>query len=947
MSPPCISVFPRVLGIAFVLLFFTGLSFLPAKGAEPATEIHYLSGKGTSDAVLWDFLCTEGRKSGQWTKIRVPSCWEQEGFGTYVYGRTVSKPPQSNETGKYRTTFRAPADWAGRVVRLVFEGAMTDTEAWVNGKSTGPLHQGGFYQFKYDITSLLRMDGENTLEVSVRRDSANESIDRAERWGDYWNFSGLFRPVYLEILPAQFIDRVAIDAKATGAIETDVFLSAPLRQGFRVTAQIEDRQGAPVGEPFSAAVPDGADHVRLSGKANAPALWTAETPHLYHLRITLEGQAAPIHVINPRFGFRTIEVRAGDGFYLNGKRIVLKGTNRHCFWPDTGRTIDPEMSYADVRLLQEMNMNAVRMSHYPPDQHFLEACDELGLYVLDEIAGWQNSYDTPTGRRIIGETVRRDVNHPCVLFWDNGNEGGWNRENDDEFAKWDPQQRHVLHPWELFRGVTTRHYRKYPEHVKLLEGPDIYMPTEFLHGLYDGGIGAGMYDYWQKMKTSRFSGGGFFWALVDEGVARSDRHGQIDNAGNLAPDGIVGPYREKKGSFFTVKELWSPIQVSLGDMLPADFSGLLVVENAYSFTNLSACQFAASLARFGEQSGKVSTTTHWTENVAGPAIEPGATGPLKLPLPSDWRDSDVLYLTAKDPSGRELWTWSWLLHSAEKTAAKLIRQRPAVEKPKLSQDGTVTKVNVGDLELRFNRESGFLVSVRKGRRELPLAEGPRLAAYRRNGRSFADLSGSATLSKFDAREDGDHVVIEAHYTQGLKLARWEIGATGVVTLSYEYHYDGTVDLLGIHFTLPEVSVTTIRWLGKGPYRVWQNRLHGTKYDIWSNEYTTSVPGELYHYPEFTGYFRDWRWARIGTPDGPFSLFALNAGSYLGLLKPSDGRAGLYSLPDVGLAVLDVIPAMRNKFHLAEETGPSGQPAEVSGTHRGAVQFLFEGESSAQ
>ena len=186
---------------------------------------------------------------------------------------------------------------------------------------------------------------------------------------------------------------------------------------------------------------------------SVPSDWTAETPNLYTVRVSLQQGGQSIHTVTKRFGFRTFEVCAGDGLYLNGQKIRLKGVCRHSFWPDSGRCLSKEISYADVRLIQEMNMNAVRMSHYPPDEHFLDACDELGLYVLDEPSGWQKpSYDTEIGRKLIKEMVTRDVCHPCILFWDNGNEGGWNRELDNQFAQYDPQNRTVLHPWESIHG---------------------------------------------------------------------------------------------------------------------------------------------------------------------------------------------------------------------------------------------------------------------------------------------------------------------------------------------------------------------------------------------------------------------------------------------------------------------------------------------------------------
>src|ERR1700738_1456674 len=164
-------------------MFFAALMLCPAAlGANTQTQIRYLSGTGKDDAVQWDFFCTGGRKSGLWTKIPVPSCWEQQGFGGYNYGRNRigDANPLANEQGKYRLRFSVPIDWKGEVVRLVFDGAMTDTEVWINGQPAGPIHQGSFYRFKYDVTRLLKFGGENLLEITVSKVSANESVNRAE-----------------------------------------------------------------------------------------------------------------------------------------------------------------------------------------------------------------------------------------------------------------------------------------------------------------------------------------------------------------------------------------------------------------------------------------------------------------------------------------------------------------------------------------------------------------------------------------------------------------------------------------------------------------------------------------------------------------------------------------------------------------------------------------------
>ena len=142
------------------------------------------------------------------------------------------------------------------------------------------------------------------------------------------------------------------------------------------------------------------------------------------------------------------------------------------------------------------------------------------IRVMDELGGWHGEYDTPTGVRLIEGMIERDVNHPSIIWWSNGNEKGWNTELDGEFHKYDPQKRPVIHPQGNFSGFETMHYRSYGESQNYMRLPEIFMPTEFLHGLYDGGHGAGLYDYWEMMRKHPRCIGGFLWVLADEGVKR-------------------------------------------------------------------------------------------------------------------------------------------------------------------------------------------------------------------------------------------------------------------------------------------------------------------------------------------------------------------------------------------------------------------------------------------
>src|SRR5215213_9421678 len=209
-------------------------------------EIRYLSGTDSKNTVAWDFYCTGGRNSGKWTTIQVPSHWEQQGFGAYNYGRDYKTYGRNfrfaDEQGLYKYNFTVPASWKGKEVFIVFEGSMTDTEVKINGRSAGPVHQGAFYRFKYNITDKLKFGQANLLEATVSKMSADESVNNAERLADYWVFGGIFRPVYLEAVPKQFIDHTAIDAKADGRFSMNVF-PANIKNTRSVLAEIVDARG--------------------------------------------------------------------------------------------------------------------------------------------------------------------------------------------------------------------------------------------------------------------------------------------------------------------------------------------------------------------------------------------------------------------------------------------------------------------------------------------------------------------------------------------------------------------------------------------------------------------------------------------------------------------------------------------------------------------------------
>jgi hypothetical protein len=893
------------------------------------TERLYLSGRGSDSTVLWDFMVTGGRRANGWTKIPVPSNWELQGFGSYNYGHDK---PKADEKGMYRCPFTVPEGWKDKRVFVVFEGSMMDTEVRINDQLAGPVHQGGFYRFEYDITPLLK-PGQNLLEATVSKMSANASINEAEREADYWVFGGIFRPVYLKAVPTEFIDWTAIDARADGSFAITVHVGNRASAD-RVETQLIGLDGRRLGTPFSAPL-GGASKATLTTRVSGQKNWTAETPHLYNVDALLQRGKEVLHAQRERFGFRTIEVRDGEGIFLNGSRIVLKGCNRHSFWPTTGRALNRSQCLRDVLTLKEMNMNAVRMSHYPPDVDFLELCDEYGLYVLDELAGWQKPpYDTGVGKRLVGQVVKRDVNHPSILFWDNGNEGGWNAALDDIFGLYDLQNRRVLHPWEFHGGIDTDHYENYASVQEKLQSGRIFMPTEHLHGLYDGGGGAGLDDHWRLMWGNPLTGGAFLWVYADEGVVRTDRNGEIDTDGNHAPDGILGPFHEREASFYTVREIWSPIYIETNETLPAQAASQLPVQNRYDFTNLKECRFRWRLLRYRDPWARSAGSDVLREGMAsGPDVGPHQGGALNLGLPDDWTRADGLEVTAYDPTGREVQTWRWQLRSARAVRSRIVTT--AGEAPSVRESASSIHVTAGALQLTFNKSDGSLIEVEQGAQTIPFG-GPRLAI---SGRKAA----GASEAKATVRKDADAVVIEIRGHTDFSRLEWTVLPSGWVGLRYRFSHRGDVDYMGVSFGYPESRVNHAKWLGKGPYRVWRNRIKGGGVDVWQTPFRNFKTNTRWEYPESVGYFGALSWLVLGTSDGPITVMTDDDDRFLRLYSQQSGQDPRFTamvFPEGDVSFLHAIPAVGTKFVRAENHGPQGKRFQASGDYEGTLYFFF-------
>lgn len=909
-----------------IRLFFSICLLLAYIGVRAQkTELQYLSGKDKDHTVQWEFFCSEGRNSGKWTTIQVPGHWDTQGFGGYNYGH--DRDPH-HEKGFYRYEFSVSPHWKNKEIYIVFEGSMTDTEVRINGQSAGPVHQGSFYRFKYNISSLLNFGGKNLLEVAVSKESANESVNRAERRADYWIFGGIFRPVYLEAQPKSFIERVAINAKHDGSFYMEGYTNDIDTDKYQMEARILTLDGKPVGTPIIANATEKGKFI-LNGQVSQPNVWTSETPNLYKVSVSLKEGKKTLHTYEQKFGFRTIEFKYGDGFYVNNVKVKFKGVCRHTFWPESGRASSKALAIEDVNLIKDMNMNAVRMSHYPPDQYFLDVCDSLGLYVIDELAGWQKRYDTRTARRLVKSMITRDVNHPSIVIWANGNEGGFPQDVRGDYAIHDVQKRKVIEPWSVFDGMDCRHYPKYGYTKEALtEKDNVYMPTEFLHGLHDGGHGAGLDDYWELMWKSPLSAGGFLWNLADEGVVRQDINDSIDVKGNYAPDGIVGPHHEKEGSFYAIKEIWSPIHVEV-PVLSSTFNGNVQLENRYHFTNLSQCTFTYQLVRYKDEL-KNGFAKEYTQKVVSPNLLPGQKGHLSLSLPTNWKDYDALHLTSTDPHGREIYTWTWNITSAEQIANRLmVGNKQSIS---TKETDTLLRITCGETEITFNKTNGLLEGVCHQLKSLSFSNGPRFAGV------------SANLKEMKHHSSAEGYVVETTFDKGF-CQKWIIREDGWAELDYQYTLDGEYQYAGITFSYPEDKVKGATLMANGPYHVWKNRLKGVTFGVHEKTYNNTITGQSWEYPEFKGYYSNFHAVEIDNEELPFTVLTTNKDMYLHLFTP--GRPVYYSdnvephFPNGDLSFLNAICAVGTKFSRAEQEGAQGEMSRFSNeTFKGKLYFKF-------
>ncbi len=619
-----------------------------------------------------EFWTLDEASAATWPAIRVPGDWTMQGFAV-----------EPGTAAGYLRTVTIPDSWAGRRVLLRFDGVQSAASVWVNGRPAGS-HEGGFNAFELDVTVLVRPGAPATVAVAVRNESTADELASGTQYAAY-QFGGITRKAYLMAVPELHVARLRIrtdlDIEYRDArLSVDVSLRNAGRtpaRGVDVEFALLDPDGRPVGLdraslPAGRLAPGAAADRTFEANVKAPPLWDAEHPRLHTLVVTLRSGGRTVETVARRFGFRKVEA-VWTGVFVNGLSVKVRGVNRHETHPLLGRSLTPELERRDAALFRAANVNYIRTSHYPPAEEFLDACDELGLFVECEAplvwighaanARWKTeSSDDPKYypfiERAVGEMIAFHERHPSIVFWSLANESAWG-PNWVKAKAWadalDPTRPKTFHDQAYGefnnRGSASMPVANY--HYPGPRGPELaeMFPRPLLYGEYchlncynrvelaaDPGLrdewGNGLSRMWEKMFASQTVIGGAIWSGLDDVFQLPE--GRAVGYGEWGP---LDGWRREKPEYWHLKKAYSPVRI-VPEVVAAPAAGepiRLFVENRHDFTDLSELNIEW---RRGEARGLVRM-----------ALAPGRTGVLSIPAPAGEAGGRPLRLDFRSPRG--------------------------------------------------------------------------------------------------------------------------------------------------------------------------------------------------------------------------------------------------------------------------------------------------------
>ena len=858
-----------------------------------------------------------GFEDGEWGTIPVPGMFELNGYGDPLYvnvgyawrGHFRNDPPnvptQKNYVGQYRRTFSVDNSWIGRQICLNIGSATSNVRVWINGKEIG-YSEDSKLEARFDITKAVR-EGENTIALEVMRWCAGTYLEDQ----DFWRFTGIARGVSVYTRERKRLEDVRILADMDGNLS----VAAEVTPGvFGLDVRALDAEGNPVAE-FSVPVmrkhevsEDGNVLLRGGAKVENPKLWSAEEPNLYSLEVAVRAKDGSVYesAVIP-FGFRSVEVR--DGLFLvNGKPVLIKGVDRHELSPTGGYVVSEEEMVRDIRIMKQLNVNAVRTSHYPNDPRWYALCDRYGIYVTDEadVESHGMGYGPETLARREdyraahlarnSRMVRRDFNHPCVVVWSLGNEAGYGPNFEacyDWIKAFDPsrpvqfEQAGIGGKTDIFCPM----YYTIDNCAKYLAGNPSkpLIQCEYSHAM--GNSMGNFREYWDLIRREPQYQGGYIWDFADQAVRwpvdpakygtdhiyafGGDFNDDDASDGSFNCNGIIAADRSLHPHAYEVRYQYQNIWTSLEE---GDGPLRVRVRNENFFTDLSKYRLT------------------WTLEEEGRAVLSGIVDRLDV-QPGE---SAVVALGADRPasSGKELWLTvryelkaaDGLLAAGEQVAYGQFRLCEAAPVPAAQaslpvyrQDRSEVEVLTPDGKVVFDRSIGALISWTVGGREL-LSQ-PLLPCF---GRAPIENDLGAGLDKryevwqypsfnvrsFDVAETFEGLAVTVVYEP--------VGGAGV-SVTYTVDGDGTVAgvlrmsdagglaamppmfRFGMEFAMPG-DFSTLDFFGLGPWENYADR----KSSALTGRYEQKVTDQYWYgyvRTQESGTHSDLRWLRVLDPAG--------------------------------------------------------------------------------
>ena len=918
----------------------------------------------------------------QWGKIAVPGNWQTQGYGTPIYininypfvkdrPRVTSEPPKDwtayesrNPVGQYVTFVNVTKEMLSKNLILHFGGVHSAFYLWVNGQKVG-YSQNSMSPAELDVTKYMSA-GKNKVAVEVYRWSDGSYLEDQ----DMWRLSGIFRPVQLWVRPLVHISDYQVTAvpnadysnftvnakvsicntgkKTAKDLLVQLQMDCPELYGVNVNPNHRNITNhripkLPAGDTMTVELKYHYD--------TPPRLWTAEKPWLYPFTLQLLGMkdSKDNEAFNYHFGVKKVEI-VGEVFKINGKNVKLRGVNRHDHHPKTGRYVDDATYEEDIQLMKQANINFVRTSHYPDREYLYELCDRWGIYVMDEANHETHGYGY--ANKVMGEDltfqkahvdrakslVKRDFNHPSIILWSLGNEGGvgpnieamYNKvraldstrppfyDSDRRYsAIWDDS---YLYPDDLRR-----------EAQKVSDKP--FMMREYAHAM--GNSCGNLQEYWDVIYADSSIVGAAIWDWVDQGLLKDGYYayggdfGDKPNLDAFCINGLIAPDRKPHPHYYEVQYVYQPLQfLQEGD-------SVIRIVNRDFFTQIDEYEYYCEVYHNGELvSGELARVND---------------GRFEIPYPYFPYDDPELILNvyarlkeAKPwaPEGFVIAREQFVLKPHEFWSALGGGDAKAVK----SADGAVYTTDNGSVIIS---PTGALVSwVADGQEMLqsplepyfwkPENDNQHAAHFAELSALWQDAAEKRTVKA--VRIEGNQVVVEMSLAIGAELTlTYQVKADGRIKVDMAYKPTATdlplMPKFGMRMRLP-ADFTQIRYYGRGPWENYPDRKGSALIGIY--ETTLKDYETEYIHPQDNGNRSDIRWFEIGKLhiEGlqPLCIRAWDYGEedLVGVRHPQEIKRGRFVNLNIDLSVHGVGGADTwGKHTLPQYTIPANQPHHYS------------------